>query len=369
VLCSIFSSLMQLLSQHMRNDLRSPPPALDLERRLGRPELRAETARFLLKQVPILRSHHPGWIHQAQVACFLVATTILSVKSAFAQDVFGWLENPKQAKLVQITRNNVVMPYDPKLGFQRCDSVSLLPRSKELVAVSMVDGSRFVLRPNQTPSSIKCDLAAGVPHQLLNFLPDLFKKTLDRRAAIATTQGFGDCAKDFTVPLLPAQKAISAQLVAGRSSLFITWVGSASSVDVTLSPGDGAAGAVAEAAVASVSSERRHAFEIKAPFTSVGHYHLRLEDACRNIIYNDIQVVDGKKRPSVPSDLKQSPVPEPYATLFYADYLLHLDNGRWGLEALQMVNALRDSDPVLKDDPSVKRWIGWWANEPSSGEQ
>jgi hypothetical protein len=135
-------------------------------------------------------------------------------------------------------------------------------------------------------------------------------------------------------------------LVGDRSSLLLTWVSTDPPVDVELRDARGTV-------VAKASSVHDLPLRLKAPIKANVRYSLRLTDKCgKSIEDSDVEAVATSHRPALPPQLAK--LPEPQRTIFYADYLVGFEDGRWGLEALQLVGSLPRGNKV------VEQWIDQW---------
>jgi hypothetical protein len=268
--------------------------------------------------------------------------------AASSGEVFGWLQDERQSSLVEVERNGQKVPYDPGVGLSRCDSVSVVASAPGRVAIATVDGSRLLLERGRTVKIGCTSTAGGVTRELALFLAQLLHRSNQRVPQAAVTRALalpcGDRALE--VPLLP--KGLPSMLVGGRSSLLLTWVSTDPPVTVELRTAQGTV-------VAKASSVHELPMRLKAPVKSNVRYSLRLTDKCGKRIENDdLEAVPASHRPSLPPEL--AGLPEPQRTIFYADYLVGLEDGRWGLEALQLVGALPRGNKV------VEQWIDQWGS-------
>lgn len=282
----------------------------------------------------------------------LVACICISAAIAWAapQDVFAWLEDQNQDAFIQVVRNGAVIPYDRGVGLQPCDSVSFSPAAPPgatTVAISTADGSRLLIERYQKPVTIRCTSPVGLTREVAAFVQALIGKSNQRMSQIVGTRGGADCHdhSDLDVPLL-SKANVPTMLVAGRPGIALTLVGSHIPFDVELaSP----AGAV----VAHETLVQQHFLRISAQAIRPGRYQLRVRDSCGGGIEDDdFNVVSADQRPAIPELLAN--LPDPGRTIFYADYLIALNDGRWGLEALQLVAALP------RDNPAVAGWLEQW---------
>jgi hypothetical protein len=307
-----------------------------------------------LRYHPEPTSHQPQSRRRAtNVLAWLLGLTWLASLSARANEpVFAWLEDDTQQKLIQISRSGRIAPYDREAGFRACDEVSLAPAAPTVVApvaISTADGSRYILDRGSGPIKIPCSPAVGLAHDTATFLRALIQKSNMRLPMMAATRGQASCSgpNDVVVPLLSTQADIPTLLVSDRRSLVLTWVGSAAPFQIELDSPEGTP-------VTHVVSFDGHILRTPPTTLPVGRYRLRLLDSCgAGVEDDDVEVVAAIQRPKLPKELQQ--LPEPQKTIFYADYLIALDDGRWGLEALQLVGALPRSDSA------AQAWIARWA--------
>jgi hypothetical protein len=285
---------------------------------------------------------------QASLACAALGVLLCGgVARAASGDAFAWLEDESQARYIAVERQGKAVSYDSSAGLQACDVVKFSEGASAgpppPIYISKVDGSRVRLN-REKPLKISCSSGEGVTQQVLAFLQSIVHGSNIRMRAIAVTKGEAPCSTAVDVPLLAEKGPI--MLVAGRPSLLVAWTGSSPPVNAEMRSADGTI-------VGQARAVREHVLEMKASITTPGQYTLKLEDACNtNIGEDDVEVVPLQQRPAMPDELAS--LAEPQRTLFYADYLVALKDGRWGLEALQVAGSLP------RDNPLVEGWLEQW---------
>jgi hypothetical protein len=308
-------------------------------------------AKSSLRSSPLTGSHRATLL--VLLALMSACMGARTACAATTGEIFGWLEDEGDATLLRIERNGQRVAYDPGIGFARCDSVSILASAPAPVTIATADGSRIFVKPGQSAVTIGCTAKeGGVTRDLALFLQQLLHRSNQRLPQMAATRALpmpcGHPALD--VPLLSRGEEIPSMVVGGRSSLLLTWVSTDPPVDVELRNAQGTV-------VAKASAVHDQPLRLKAPLKSDLRYHLRLTDKCgKSIEDDDVQAVSATHRPALPPELAR--LPEPQRTIFYADYLVGFGDGRWGLEALQLVGSLPQGDKV------VEEWIEQWGSRP-----
>jgi hypothetical protein len=278
----------------------------------------------------------------------MLLACMASMAAHAAGQTYAWLEDESQETLVRVVRGNQTHGYDPATGFLACDQVSLTSAASGTIAIATTDGARLLLGDRIRSVKLPCSSRTGVARDVAMFLQALLRKSNMRIPVVAATRGAaGKCAlHDLDMPFLSSGENIPTMLTSDSSPLVLAWTGTAGPFTIQIDSPDGSAMLRAAAIEANV-----YRAEVKS--LPRGHYQLHLSDSCHGELEDDyLKVVAPAERPPVPPQIAD--LPEPGRTIFYADYLLGLGDGRWGLEALQLVARLPDTDP------EARAWIRQW---------
>jgi hypothetical protein len=300
-------------------------------------------------------------------ACLTLAALSLWGAAACAAptEEFGWLEDTRQAHYLQIIRHGTEVAYNAAGGLQSCDVISVVEPAPSTARVIVVfaDASRHILRPGQPAMTVGCGTSRGVSHAVAVFLRSLFVGTTHRRVlkiaaskrvCMKSPQDKDPPAADPDVALPASSGKIPTMLTSGRSSVLLTWMDAVPPVDFHLRVVRG------ETLAHQIVQSKTSTLRLQAKIASPGHYRLVVTDQCLLIPLedDDIEVVPAQERPPVPGDLAE--LPDPARTIFYADYLAGQGDGRWALEALQLVGDLPET-------PLTRQWIARWTGPIGNG--
>lgn len=247
---------------------------------------------------------------------------------------------------VVIKRGNSTFPFNGD-ALQACDVVHL-QNLETTVRVTLADGRRIKL-DRRTPSrrvEIPCN-ERGVLRDLWAILRAAAGASDARAERTAAMTSRGDEAAQANLPLaVPMFGAPSAQIVEGSRNLYLRWVGGKGPFVVTLRDKGTTQVIVQRSAIV----EREISLPVKlAP----GTYEVEIGQApgqeIAGIAEDSLVVVPASELPASPLDRAGSGLPSAAATLFYADHLVALDDGKWTLEATQMVAGLRPQTIASRD--------------------
>jgi hypothetical protein len=259
--------------------------------------------------------------------------------TAAAQDVevAGWVEPDAKTQAIPLAAFRLDRAGKPatysELGLRACDKLVLLD-DKAIVRVRLVSNLRLQLDVESPGKQIEipCD-QRGIAASLASALRALISSAEQRKARVATLT------RDITPLTLPILVAPQTNLVAGQRELFLGWTGGAAPFSVQLLDSrDGRE-------VASISKLNAHSVFLPAAALEPGQYTLwvrnRAGHRIEGIREDALMVLPQDALPALPPVLRSPGLTEEARTLFYADYLAALDDGRWTLEALQQVAGLK----------------------------
>lgn len=269
--------------------------------------------------------------------------------AAFAQaaEVAGWVEpDPKTQALplaaFRLDRAGKPIPYPPA-GLLACDRLTLTEETA-VVRVRLASNLRMQLDA-ATPGrqlEIPCD-QRGIAASLAAALQALIGSADQRKVRVAAVT------RDVAPLTLPVWAAPQARLMAGQRALYLSWTGGTRPFSVQLlSAADG------REVVAKTHIDAQSV--VLPPVTlELGRYTLWVRNRAGHRVegFRDdaLFVVAPADVPRMPEVLVSSGLSEETRTLFYADYLAGIDDGRWTLEAMQQVAALKSRSPA------VRQWL------------
>jgi predicted transposase YdaD len=74
---------------------------------------------------------------------------------------------------------------------------------------------------------------------------------------------------------------------------------------------------------------------------------------------DDVDVVEARGIPPIPDALRTAEIDHVARQLFYADYLVALEDGRYAMQAMQLVASL------APQTPETRAWLAYWgAGQP-----
>jgi hypothetical protein len=273
---------------------------------------------------------------------------LASVAAQAADQTYAWLEDDSQQAFVRLVRGGQPMAYSSAVGFAACDEVSLTSATTNAVAIATADGTRLVLDASVRRVKLPCDTRAGVGHDVISFMQALLTKSNKRVPVPALTRGApGACSHDLGMALLSPGEDTPTMVSSDSRPLVLAWTGSARPFSVQIDSPRGT--------MLHVDSLQDNLYWADIKSFAPGRYRLRLKDSCnQGLEDNFLQVVEPSELPAMPSQIAS--LPEPGRTIYYAEYLLGYSDGRWGLEALQLVARLP------KTYPAAHAWITRWTS-------
>jgi hypothetical protein len=278
----------------------------------------------------------------ATALAFSVACGTMS--AAPDAEVAGWVEPDAKTQAIplaafRLERAGATIAYSD-LGLRACDRLSLVDE-KAVVRVRLASNLRLQLDA-QTPDKrieVPCD-QRGVTATLASALRALISDAQQRKARVATLT------RDLTPLAVPVLFGPQTNLVAGHRGLFLGWTGGAAPFSVQLL--DARNGRE----VTSISNLNTRSVLLPTTVLEPGQYTLwvrnRAGHRVEGIREDTLMVLPQDAMPAIPDVLRSSGLTEEARTLFYADYLAALEDGRWTLEALQQVAALKGQSAAAR---------------------
>lgn len=261
----------------------------------------------------------------------------------------AWIDLANAATAVRVIRAGKEQAYDQAEGLLACDTVLLLERGA-IVRVVLATGARIRLDAAQPTAAVPCD-APGVSARVGRLLAALRTHAESRRATVATmSRGAGS--DSLRMPILFAPRAIVARNPdgdhQGRQLIHLAWQGGAGPFRAELRRADG----ILLAALDGISG---HKASLAVMRWIPGHFALSVTSADGSGVREaDFQAVAYSAIPPMPDALKRAALHPTARSLFYADYLLGYDDGRYAMQAMQQVAAIHPQSEA------TRTWLAFW---------
>lgn len=282
------------------------------------------------------------------LALMLLMGSVSVAAHGQTSDVAGWVEPDSKTQMVptaafRLDRAGKVMAY-PEAGLLACDKLTLLD-DKSVVRVRLTSNLRMQL-DSATPGrqiEVPCD-QRGIASSLAAALRALIVNAEQRKSRVAALT------RDIAPLALPVLSGAQTNIVGGQRALFLAWTGGAGPFSVQIvNAADGKE-------VTGRTDIRTRSTSLPVTVMGPGHYTLwvrnRAGHRVEGIREDALMVLPQDALPGMPEVLAASGLPTETRTLFYADFLAALDDGRWTLEALQQVVALKSQSAA------VRQWLG-----------
>ncbi len=290
-------------------------------------------------------SMHPHKTRRGAAA--LALSVLCATAQALDADVAGWVEPDPKTQAIPLSafrldRAGKAIAY-PDAGLRACDKLVLID-DKAIVRVRLASNLRLQLDAESQARQIEipCD-QRGIASSLAAALRALVSSAEQRKARVATLT------RDIAPLALPILVAPQTHIVAGHRALYVTWTGGVAPFSVQLvSARDGRE-------VTSKTNLGTHSVYLPAIDLEPGQYTLWIRNRAghrvEGIREDALMVLPRDASPPIPQVLLSPTLTEEARTLFYADFLAALDDGRWTLEALQQVAGLKGQSAA------VRQWL------------
>lgn len=269
----------------------------------------------------------------------------------------AWLDETGRADRIAIQRNGSAVRY--VRGFHACDVVSRIDseaadHANVDVIIVTLGGQRVSLTGSRS-YTIPCS-RGGVGANVLAFMEGVMRLVATRQKSVSAA-GRGSCdgsGSGLAMPVIPRTRR-STMITESRQQYHFRWSGGLPPYAIeirSLPRGDEAEGVVA------MRDMMHRAITVPIARLRPGHYTFTLSDACSTFVVDyDLHVVAESERPSLPGPLKGSDLSEVERAIWYANYLVSIDEGQWQVEAMQLVARVPQ-----QDDPRVKGWLAQWGD-------
>lgn len=281
------------------------------------------------------------------VMALALASCVFSITPAHA-DAVGWvtLISPTvdASSAITVKRKGAAVAYDEKTGLLACDEV-LLKNDQVKVQIRLSNNERIVLDSMHPRYGIPCD-RRSVADKFFAFLMAVTKKSEARNSNIPIVT-ITRAENSQTLPIIYSLVADRAVVLGGEKALYLTWGGGVPpySIEITQYSDN--------RLVISRHNINENAVTLPKTKLQLGRYTLELKDARDNGIKED-QFYVADKLPPMPAELANAVIPDTDKTLFYADYLVGLEDGRWTLEAIQQAAS------IAEKTPAARTWLKSW---------
>lgn len=275
----------------------------------------------------------------------------------------GWIETAKLqgpiSNVVRIIRGGGEVAYSESEGLRACDRIKLLDEKASL-RVTLSNAQRLNLSASRPEVVVPCN-TPGFAERIGNVIQAITGQAEKRRAgdgqpAIAATRGQGALAGSRTyVPLgIPVLVAETAEIAEGKRAIFVSWRGGLAPfrVEVLRTEADGKV-----TTIASQDNVRQRSVTLPEAKLPVGRYSLVITGKDNSWIREDkLDVVSASSLPAMPAELKAAKLADSVRTLYYADFLVGFEDGRFTLEALQQAASISPATPASRD------WLSAWGS-------
>ncbi len=290
----------------------------------------------------------------------IVLTALMSgISQAQAlEETVGWVSGAN-ASAITIKRSDKIVPYDEKIGILACDEIVLKDESAK-VNIRLSNNERYTLDAKKRSLTIPCD-KRGMAGELVAFLmaaanlSEMRNNTARSVSRGAISRGLsGDAITRNQFPPYPYMYSLVAEFAvisSGKRSLYLTWDGGKKPYTIEIKNNSNN--------LIVISQKNINTHNVTLPETDLqpGLYTLVLKDTVKNrIVETQLQVVSPEILPPMPEALKNASLSNFDKTIFYADYLVGFEDGRWTLEALQRVAS------IARENSAAKDWLRNWGN-------
>lgn len=301
----------------------------------------------------MMNSCFPG--AQVRLCAALLCAVAMPPVHAAAATQAAWVDPavPEAAAALRVKRAGKQLSYQDARGLLPCDQVELIDRNA-IVRLVLADGGRVLLNAAQPAATVPC-AAPSVGQTLGKLLLALRTQADARQLSVATlSRDVGgaavmpsDSTPALSVPVLFAPRAVIGVPGTG-DAIHLAWRGGRGPYRMVL--GRALAGPLVERAGIAAHQGALDGGEL-AP----GLYTLTVQDAAGGALGEEnLELVAPHQIPPMPSALRTAPLSASARTLFYADYLVAYEDGRYALAAMQLVARLHPQSAASR------AWLQAW---------
>jgi hypothetical protein len=300
-----------------------------------------------------------GWVVLILVVAGLPRSAA-AAPTAYVAYIVRIVTTQQPSSAVRVRRSGVALSVvGDRTGLIKGDEVFVLDERAVLVVRMLGSGETVMVRKVTRPGGAADWLVpdpgvGGAPPTMLDWFISLLEGPESSLAVFpAGARGLGEQCHNpektntptpFTVPTLVVPQSY---LVAGHQTLVVAWQGGVAPFDVRLSSADDGR------EVAMMHRINDCAARFPSPGLKPGRYRLSVTDALGvQDEQDDLRVV--LAGPPLPTELSTADLSGEGRILYGANWLVHVDQGRWAFEALQQVASL-DCHVA-----AVQGWLRQW---------
>lgn len=280
-----------------------------------------------------------------QGALLLAACSAIPSVQAQAGQRAAWIDgSAASVGAVRVIRAGKAHVHDVKAGLQPCDQLQLVD-TRQVVRVVLADGGRMRLDASRPQATVPCS-SRGVGETLGRLIAAWSSQSDSRSmATVAMSRG----AQPLGVPVLFSS---GGAVLAATGQLSLSWRGGTGPYQLVLQDAAGAS-------VATRSAIGGYSATLSLPRVAPGRYALVVTDATgATLAEENVQLVPATAVPPMPDALRQAQLHPVARELFYADYLVAHEDGRFALQAMQQVAA------IAPQTAETRAWLEQWGSAP-----
>jgi hypothetical protein len=258
---------------------------------------------------------------------------------------------PYQA--IKITRNTTVMNSDAPI--QACDRLEFVGAQNEIkkVIITTYSGGKNLVLDTNTPviEKIACG-AKTMSSSMAGIWSAISGGDRASYSSPATTKGSSAAATrsastrgaELALPIFSADRS---DIIAGKRSLVVPWVGGNSPYKVVLKQ------AQTGKVLAEVRVESGHQTRLPEIDLQPGQYSITVFNTSNGgqpgLEEQNLYVVNASELPAVPAKLKNANIDPVDSALLYVYYLEGFGDGRWAFEAFQRASDIKKPTVAVTD--------------------
>lgn len=268
----------------------------------------------------------------------------------------GWIEptnlNKPVSSQVRIIRAGAEVAYSDADGLLACDQVKLVDKEATL-RVTLSNAQRLSLSASRPEVVIPCN-TPGFAERFGSLLQAITGQA-EKRRTMAATRGAIAATRSRASLSVPALVAETAEIAEGKRAIFVSWRGGEAPfrVEILRKTEDGKV-----TTVVAQNNVRERSVTLPQARLPVGRYSLMITGADKQWIREDmLDVVPALSVPEIPVELKQAKLDESVRMLYYADFLVGFEDGRFTLEALQKAAS------IFPATAASREWLSTWGTD------
>lgn len=292
------------------------------------------------------------------VSLAIIVPILFSTPVHADDKVSAWFDHsnaslPNVIKSIKVMRNNKEVSLSNTTQLYACDKVTLIDL-QQLVRIRLADYKSLQLDASQTSVTIPCE-SKKIGEKLVGVLQAVIGNSESSRQRVlggsrqAASKGSDEKLK------MPSLNADTAVVAISKNPLFLTWHGGQSPFTIELIR------STDNSIVASVNNLIQNDARLPISNAPVGQYSLVIKNADGSgIRESKFYLVETSKVPLMPTELRNAKLDEESRTLFYADYLLGFEDGRFTLQAIQQVAN------IMPQTKQTRVWLSAWGGNKTA---